>query len=104
MTSRAAAMRYSRALFDVGLAGGQDLDQIGRELSGVVTLVSGNEGLARALTHPAIPAARKRAVVEALLSQSPVNALLSRTLLIDALVTRLLNKAHSTAATTTETL
>ena len=82
MTSRAAAMRYARALFDVALAEGQDLDQIGRELSDVVTLVSGNEGLARALTHPAIPAARKRAVVEALLSQSPVNALLSRMLLM----------------------
>jgi len=82
MTSRMAALRYARALCDVALAEGQDLDQIGRELSEVVALVSGNEGLSRALTYPAIPAARKRAVVEALLAHSPVNAMLSRTLLL----------------------
>ena len=82
MTSRVAAMRYARALFDVALAERQDLDQIGRELSELVALVSGNEELARALTHPAVPTARKRAVVEALLAQSPVNAMLSRMLLL----------------------
>lgn len=82
MTSRVAATRYARALFDVALAEGQDLDQIGRELSETVALVSGNAELARALTHAAIPAARKRAVVEALLSHSSVNVLLARTLLL----------------------
>ena len=82
MTSRVAATRYARALFDVALAEGQDLDQIGRELSETVALVSGNGELARALTHAAIPAARKRAVVEALLSHSSVNVLLARTLLL----------------------
>ena len=51
MTSRVAATRYARALFDVALAEGQDLDQIGRELSETVALVSGNGELARALTH-----------------------------------------------------
>ena len=59
-----------------------DLELIARELSDVVALVSGNQELARALTHPAIPPARKRAVVDALLSSSPVNILLSRTLLL----------------------
>jgi F-type H+-transporting ATPase subunit delta len=82
MTSRVAAMRYARALFDVALAERQDLDRIARELSDLVALVSGNPELGRALTHPAIPPARKRAVVDALLSHSPVNALLSRTLLL----------------------
>ena len=82
MTSRVAATRYARALFDVGLAESQDLDQIASELSEIVALVSGNQELARALTHPAIPAARKRAVVEALLSRSAVNAMLARTLLL----------------------
>jgi F-type H+-transporting ATPase subunit delta len=82
MTSRVAATRYARALFDVALAERQDLDQIARELSDLVALVSGNEELGRALTHPAIPPARKRAVVEALLSHSPVNRLLTRTLLL----------------------
>ena len=82
MTSRAAATRYARALFDVALKEGQDLDQISRDLSEVEALVAGSEPLSRALTHPAIPAARKRAVIEALLSHSPVHQLLSRTLLL----------------------
>jgi F-type H+-transporting ATPase subunit delta len=82
MTSRVAAIRYARALFDVALAERQDLDQIGRELTETVALVSGNQELTRALTHAAIPAARKRAIVEALLSHSSVNALLARTLLL----------------------
>jgi F-type H+-transporting ATPase subunit delta len=82
MTSRVAAMRYARALFDVALAEHQDLDQISRELSELGGLVAGNQELGRALTHPAIPPARKRAVMEALLSHSPVNPLLSRTLLL----------------------
>jgi F-type H+-transporting ATPase subunit delta len=82
MSSRASAMRYARALFDVALAERQDLEQIDRELSGLVALVAGNEGLARALSHPAIPAARKRAVIQELLARSPVNVMLSRTLLL----------------------
>ena len=82
MTSRAAATRYARALFDVGLAERADLDQIERELSGTAALVSSNDGLHRALTHPAVPAARKRAVVEELLARSPLNGILSRTLLL----------------------
>ena len=83
MTSRVAATRYARALFDVALAEGQDLDQIGRELSGDRRARLGQRGAARGRSRtPAIPAARKRAVVEALLSHSPVNALLARTLLL----------------------
>ena len=82
MTSRAAAARYARALFDVALAERQDLAQIERELTGIVTLVQTNEALQRALFNPAIPASRKRAVVEQLLSLSPVNAILSRILLL----------------------
>ena len=82
MTSRAAANRYARALFDVALAERADLEQIDRELAGVATLVSGNEALQRALSHPAIPASRKRAVMEDLIARSPVNPLLSRLLLL----------------------
>ena len=82
MTSRAAANRYARALVDVALSERDDLEQIDRELTGVATLVSGNEGLHRALSHPAIPASRKRAVTEDLMARSPVNPLLSRLLLL----------------------
>jgi F-type H+-transporting ATPase subunit delta len=82
MTSRAAAARYARALFDVALAEHQDLAQIERELTGIVTLLQASEPLQRALFSPAIPASRKRAVLEHLLSLSPVNPILSRVLLL----------------------
>ena len=82
MTSRASAIRYARALFDVALAERQDLAQVDRELSGLATMVAGNEDLQRALSHPAIPAVRKRGVLEQLLSLSPVNPILSRVLLL----------------------
>ena len=82
MTSRAAAMRYARALFDVALAEREDLDRVDRELSGLAALVRGNEALQRALSHPAIPAARKRAVLEQLLAHSPLTPMLSRVLLL----------------------
>ncbi len=69
MTSRGAAVRYARALFEV--AGREaDLQQVGRELASFAALVAGHEGLARALANPAIPAARKRAVVERLLAHA----------------------------------
>ena len=82
MTSRATANRYARALFDVAIAERIDLEQIDRELAGVAALVAAYEPLQRVLSNPAIPAARKRAVIEQLLSRSPVNAVLSRILLL----------------------
>jgi F-type H+-transporting ATPase subunit delta len=82
MTSRAAANRYARALFDVAIAERSDLAQIERELSGAAALLSQSEALQRVLSNPAIPAARKRAVMEQLLSRSPVSPVLSRVLLL----------------------
>lgn len=69
MTSRAAATRYARALFDVAQKEG-DIQQVGRDLGAFAALVSGNEGLARTFANPAIPAARKRAVVDQLLARA----------------------------------
>jgi F-type H+-transporting ATPase subunit delta len=71
VTSRAAAARYARALFDVALAERADLQGVERDLAGFTELATGNETLHRALTNPAIPAPRKRAVVEALLAHAP---------------------------------
>lgn len=70
MTSRAAAARYARALFDVVLAERGDVQRIERDLTGFVDLVRGHDALWRALTNPAVPASRKRAVVEDLLDRS----------------------------------
>ncbi len=66
MTSRAAATRYARALFDVALREA-DIRQAGRDLDEFARLVAGNETLARVLSNPAIPAAQKRGVVDGLL-------------------------------------
>lgn len=69
MTNRAAALRYARALFDVVLKEA-DPQQVETELSGFAATVSSHEALARALSSPAVPLPRKRAVLEALLSHA----------------------------------
>jgi F-type H+-transporting ATPase subunit delta len=69
MTSRAAATRYARALFDVAKKEA-DVQQVGREISAFAALVSGNEMLARTLANPAIPVQRKRGVVEQLIARA----------------------------------
>ena len=70
MTSRASARRYARALFDVARAEGKDLKQVQRELRDFTELVTGSEALTRALTNPAIPASRKRGVIEQLIARA----------------------------------
>ncbi len=69
MTSRAAATRYARALFDVTLKEG-DLQQVSRDIGGFAELVASNEGLARVLSTPAIPVQKKRAVVKELIARA----------------------------------
>jgi F-type H+-transporting ATPase subunit delta len=77
MTSRAAGVRYARALFDVALKEA-DVQQVGRDFAEFANIVAGNVELSRVLVNPAIPAARKRGVVEQLLlragTASPVVA------------------------------
>ncbi|HXW06551.1 MAG TPA: ATP synthase F1 subunit delta [Vicinamibacterales bacterium] len=70
MTARAAAGRYARALFDVVLAERIDPQVVAGSLAGFVELMEGHEALGRALTHPAIPASRKAAVLRQVLAQA----------------------------------
>jgi F-type H+-transporting ATPase subunit delta len=80
MTSRAAAARYARALFDVVLKEGDPV-RVETELGVFASGVAGHENLGRALAHPAIPAARKRAILDALIERSgPLTPALARTL------------------------
>jgi len=83
MTSRAAGVRYARALFDVALKE-SDVQQAGRELEEFGQLVAGHETLSRVLANPAVPPAQKRGIVDQLLqragSSSPVVAKLLRLL------------------------
>lgn len=82
MTSRVAAMRYARALFDVGLKEG-DPQRIEEELSAFASAVAGHEALGRVLVHPTIPPARKRATVEALIVKAgKMTPVLVKTLLL----------------------
>jgi F-type H+-transporting ATPase subunit delta len=82
MTSRASATRYARALFDVASKERADLVALERELSAFASLVAGHEGLGRVLASPAIPAARKRGVVEQLLARDQVSPILEKLLLM----------------------
>jgi F-type H+-transporting ATPase subunit delta len=69
MTSRAAATRYARAIFDVTLKEG-DLAQVERELTEFADMVASHETLQRVLGNPAVPAPRKRALIQELLSRA----------------------------------
>lgn len=69
MTSRAAAARYARALFDVALKE-SDVQQAGRELEAFSQLVAGHESLSRVVANPAIPAPKKRALIEQLIARA----------------------------------
>jgi F-type H+-transporting ATPase subunit delta len=70
VTSRGAAIRYARALFDTALAEKKDIQKTYADLRAFTDLVAKTDGLARILTNPAIPASRKRGVVESLLARS----------------------------------
>lgn len=70
MTSRGAATRYARALFDVTQAEGKDLAATGADVNDFARLMTEQATLGRALTNPAIPASRKRAVVEQLIARA----------------------------------
>lgn len=84
MTSRAAAARYARALFDVVLkeGGTAAAEAAHADVRGFADVVSGNETLAQVFRNPAIPIQRKRAVVEALLDRGGAMAVPVRKLLL----------------------
>jgi F-type H+-transporting ATPase subunit delta len=82
MTSRAAATRYARALFDVALKE-SDVQQVSRDLDAFVAVVTGHEMLQRVLTNPAIPVQRKRAVVQELVGRAgAISPVLAKLLLL----------------------
>jgi F-type H+-transporting ATPase subunit delta len=72
MTSRAAAIRYARALFDVALKENIDLGRIDRELAAFVDLFDQHPALAKVLLNPAVPVPRKRAAVEEITKRATV--------------------------------
>lgn len=79
MTNRVAARRYARALFDVSLKE-SDPAQVGAELDAFAALVREHADLARTFANPAVPAARKRGIVDALVAREPLATPLAKLL------------------------
>jgi F-type H+-transporting ATPase subunit delta len=79
MTSRALAIRYARALFDVALAE-SDPARVGEQVKEFVELVAGHAELSKVVTSPAVPKKIKAAIVakvlEPLTLESPLRKLL----------------------------
>ena len=118
MTSRTAALRYARALFDVAVKEQVDLDAIERQLASFADLLRTHELLGKVLLNPAVPAPRKRATVSELVKRLSMTPVVSKTLvlladrdrlvllpeIVDAYRRRLLDhqhvvRAHVTTAT-----
>ena len=68
MTTRSSATRYARALFDVALQE-SIAERAEHDLATFVSLLNEHPSLQSALTHPAIPAARKRNLTAELTSR-----------------------------------
>jgi F-type H+-transporting ATPase subunit delta len=65
MTNKTAALRYARALLEVGIKEQADLEGLERDLAAFAGLLSDHPTLAKVLLNPAVPVPRKRgAVVE----------------------------------------
>jgi F-type H+-transporting ATPase subunit delta len=79
MTARMSALRYARALLDVALAEA-DPAVVEQELAGLAELIQGHASLWKVMTNPAVPAPKKRAIVDSLLPQLGVTPVVQKTL------------------------
>jgi len=72
VTNKTAALRYARALLEVGIKEHADLEAIERDLAAFTGLLTAHPMLAKVLLNPAVPVPRKRAaVVELTTRMSP---------------------------------
>ena len=81
MTSRALALRYARALFDVTLAE-SDPVKVGDQLREFAQAVAGHAELTRVFHNPAIPAKMKLGIVTQLVAQATLESPLRKLLLM----------------------
>lgn len=81
MSNRSSAARYAKALLDVSRQEG-DPQQVERDLAAFVSLVAGHEELARVIASPAIPAARKAGLVEALTARAGSGPVVTKLLVL----------------------
>lgn len=80
MTTKAAAIRYGRALFDVALHEKTDLDRTGDDLAAFSDLIERQPGLKKVLLNPAVPVTRKRAAVSELAQRAGVLPIVAKLL------------------------
>ena len=81
MSNRAVAGRYARSLFDVCLAEG-DPARAETELADFTALFGSHPGLEQALTHPAVPLQRKRALMSELVARAGYGPVVSKLLVL----------------------
>jgi F-type H+-transporting ATPase subunit delta len=79
MTRRTTALRYARALLDVAIAEADPV-AVKKQLAAATDVFKGHAGLWMVMTNPAVPAPKKRAVVDSLLPQLDVSPVLQKTL------------------------
>jgi F-type H+-transporting ATPase subunit delta len=80
VTSKAAAHRYARALFDVAVKEQQDLEQIEAQLAEFLDLLKEYPTLGQVLLNPAVPSPRKLAAVKELTTTMGTSAILAKLL------------------------
>ncbi len=82
MTSRTAAIRYARALFDVALHEDVDLEEIERVLTEFNELFEQHPELKKVLLNPAVPVPRKRAAMVELTTRAQTSPILTKLLVL----------------------
>ena len=82
MTNKTAALRYARALLDVGIKEQADLEGLERDLAAFAGLLSDHPALAKVLLNPAVPVPRKRAAVVELTTRMQPAAIVGKLLVM----------------------
>jgi F-type H+-transporting ATPase subunit delta len=82
VTSRTAATRYARALFDVALNEQANLQALEAELASFAGLFTEHVELAKVLLNPAVPTPRKRAAMVELTKNQAVSPILRKLLIL----------------------
>jgi len=98
VTSRTAAARYARALFDVALTEKAELSNIEAELVAINKLFADHPPLAKVLLNPAVPVPRKRAAMVELTRAGGVSPITSKLLVMLAERDRLILLSDLAAA------
>lgn len=78
MSSKTAALRYARALFDVALHEKADLARIEQDLAGFHQLFDDNPTLKKVLLNPAVPVQRKRGAMVQLTERAQATPIVAK--------------------------